>query len=134
MKFIREELIKDLLLSNHELLKQIIINNERKCTEPAADYIIKTMKNISVEEITDVREKADIREKFFDEINIKDVGLFSVSIQIPEFTYIIKIDTLKNKKIKHILEIENEKMMIINNIGKPYNENNIKRKRIWNQF
>ncbi|EAW0506345.1 hypothetical protein FGP78_23180 [Salmonella enterica] len=130
MKIKKEELIKDLLLSNHELLKQIIINNERKCTEPAADYIIKTMKNIRVEEITDVIEKADVREKFFDKINITDLYLFSVSIEMPKFTYTIKIDTLKNKKIKHILEIENEKMMIINNIGKPYNENNIKRKRI----
>ncbi|EHZ1836370.1 hypothetical protein PAF38_004559 [Salmonella enterica] len=130
MEIKKEELIKDLLLSNHELLKQIIINNERKCTEPAADYIIKTMKNIRVEEITDVIEKADVREKFFDKINITDLYLFSVSIEMPKFTYTIKIDTLKNKKIKHILEIENEKMMIINNIGKPYNENNIKRKRI----
>ncbi|EDC0900951.1 hypothetical protein BFV81_21490 [Salmonella enterica subsp. enterica serovar Infantis] len=130
MKIKKEELIKDLLLSNHELLKQIIINNERKCTEPAADYIIKTMKNIMVEEITDVIEKADVREKFFDKINITDLYLFSLSIEMPKFTYTIKIDTLKNKKIKHILEIENEKMMIINNIDRPHNENNIKRKRI----
>ncbi|ECG5977595.1 hypothetical protein BXJ34_23610 [Salmonella enterica subsp. enterica serovar Enteritidis] len=130
MKIKKEELIKDLLLSNHELLKQIIINNERKCTESAADNIIKTMKNIMVEEITDVIEKADVREKFFDKINITDLYLFSLSIEMPKFTYTIKIDTLKNKKIKHILEIENEKMMIINNIDKPYNENNIKRKRI----
>ncbi|MEM6021041.1 hypothetical protein K8Q95_27465 [Escherichia coli] len=130
MKTEKEELIKDLLLSNHELLKQIIINNERKCTEPAADYIIKTMKNIRVEEITDVIEKADVREKFFDEINVKDVGLFSVSIQIPEFTYTIKIDTLKNKNIKHFLEIENEKVILLDNIDKPQEEKKIKRKRI----
>ncbi|HGM7842790.1 TPA: hypothetical protein ACKQH2_005234, partial [Serratia marcescens] len=43
MEIKKEELIKDLLLSNHELLKQIIINNERKCTEPAADYITDVM-------------------------------------------------------------------------------------------
>ncbi|EKR1396005.1 TPA_asm: hypothetical protein G4G51_004698 [Salmonella enterica subsp. enterica serovar Dublin] len=130
MEIKKEELIKDLLLSNHELLKQIIINNERKCTEPAADYIIKTMKNIRVEEITDVIEKADVREKFFDEINIKDVGLFSVSIQITEFTYTIKIDTLKNKNIKHFLEIESEKVILLDNIDKPQEEKKLKRKRI----
>lgn len=128
----KEELIKDLLLSNHKLLKQIIINNERKCTESAADNIIKKMKNIKVEEITDVIEKADVREKFFDVINTNDVDLFSMSIEMPEYTYKIKFDTLENRNIKQALEIGIEKAMILNNIDANKEENNIKRKRIWN--
>ncbi|EAX0017327.1 hypothetical protein TV64_22070 [Salmonella enterica] len=126
----KEELIKDLLLSNHKLLKQIIINNERKCTESAADNIIKKMKNIKVEEITDVIEKADVREKFFDVINTNDVDLFSMSIEMPEYTYKIKFDTLENRNIKQALEIGIEKAMILNNIDANKEENNIKRKRI----
>ncbi|EKF6616757.1 hypothetical protein OZ348_004560, partial [Salmonella enterica subsp. enterica serovar Infantis] len=98
MEIKKEELIKDLLLSNHELLKQIIINNERKCTEPAADYIIKTMKNIRVEEITDVMEK------FIYDYNLKDNDLFTVSIETPQEIYKIKIGTHRTKNIKSTLE------------------------------
>ncbi|EGL6751308.1 hypothetical protein IMU68_004503, partial [Salmonella enterica] len=98
MKIKKDELIKDLLLSNHELLKQIIINNERKCTEPAADYIIKTMKNIRVVEITDVMEK------FIYDYNLKDNDLFTVSIETPQEIYKIKIGTHRNKNIKSTLE------------------------------
>lgn len=98
MKIKKEELIKDLLLSDHELLKQIIINNERKCTEPAADYIIKTMKNIRVVEITDVMEK------FIYDYNLKDNVLFTVSIETPQEIYKIKIGTHRTKNIKSILE------------------------------
>lgn len=127
----KEELIKDLLSSNHELLKQIIINNERKCTASAADNIIKTMINIRVEEIIDIIGKADVREKFFDVINTNDVDLFSMSIEMPEYTYKIKFDTLKNRNIKQALEIGIEKAMILNNIDANKEENNIKRKRIW---
>lgn len=127
----KEELIKDLLSSNHELLKQIIINNERKCTASAADNIIKTMINIRIEEIIDVIEKADVREKFFDAINTNDVDLFSMFIEMPEYTYKIKFDTLKNRNIKQALEIGIEKAMILNNIDANKEENNIKRKRIW---
>ncbi|EBC5659461.1 hypothetical protein C3077_22015 [Salmonella enterica] len=126
----KEELIKDLLSSNHELLKQIIINNERKCTASAADNIIKTMINIRVEEIIDIIGKADVREKFFDVINTNDVDLFSMSIEMPEYTYKIKFDTLKNRNIKQALEIGIEKAMILNNIDANKEENNIKRKRI----
>ncbi|EBB3558148.1 hypothetical protein HLB76_004341 [Salmonella enterica] len=126
----KEELIKDLLSSNHELLKQIIINNERKCTASAADNIIKTMINIRIEEIIDVIEKADVREKFFDAINTNDVDLFSMFIEMPEYTYKIKFDTLKNRNIKQALEIGIEKAMILNNIDANKEENNIKRKRI----
>ncbi|ENP4349874.1 hypothetical protein ACDP23_004649 [Salmonella enterica] len=126
----KEELIKDLLLSNHKLLKQIIINNERKCTESAADNIIKTMINIRIEEIIDVIEKEDVREKFFDAINTNDVDLFSMSIEMPEYTYKIKFDTLKNRNIKQALEIGIEKAMILNNIDANKEQNNIKRKRL----
>ncbi|ELD9119755.1 hypothetical protein AAHJ69_004424, partial [Salmonella enterica] len=108
----KEESIKNLLLSNQKLLKQIIIDNERKCTEPVSNHIIKKMKNIKVEEIKDFMEKLDSREKFFDNYNPENESLFLVSIDIPEYVYSIKVSTLKNKTLFRTLSIEEEKRTI----------------------
>ncbi|EAR6263605.1 hypothetical protein IGC24_004589, partial [Salmonella enterica subsp. enterica serovar Heidelberg] len=108
----KEKSIKNLLLSNHKLLKQIIIDNERKCTESVSNHIIKKMKNIKVEEIKDFMEKWDSREKFFDNYNPENESLFLVSIEIPKYVYSIKISTLKNKTLFRALSIEEEKRTI----------------------
>ncbi|ENC9305878.1 hypothetical protein ABLE16_004448 [Salmonella enterica] len=115
----KEESIKNLLLSNQKLLKQIIIDNERKCTEPVSNHIIKKMKNIKVEEIKDFMEKLDSREKFFDNYNPENESLFLVSIDIPEYVYSIKVSTLKNKTLFRTLSIEEEKRTITESLCNP---------------
>ncbi|EFT2822505.1 hypothetical protein H2178_004469 [Salmonella enterica] len=115
----KEESIKNLLLSNHKLLKQIIIDNERKCTEPVSNHIIKKMKNIKVEEIKDFMEKLDSREKFFDNYNPENESLFLISIDIPEYVYSIKVSTLKNKTLFRALSIEEEKQTITESLCNP---------------
>ncbi|EJI8599077.1 hypothetical protein NET45_004705 [Salmonella enterica] len=115
----KEKSIKNLLLSNHKLLKQIIIDNERKCTESVSNHIIKKMKNIKVEEIKDFMEKWDSREKFFDNYNPENESLFLVSIEIPKYVYSIKISTLKNKTLFRALSIEEEKRTITESLCNP---------------
>ncbi|EBH6874493.1 hypothetical protein CT018_23555 [Salmonella enterica] len=107
MKTEKEESIKEFLLNNQDILKEIL--TRRKYSKEAAEIIIREMTNIDIKEVQPMRCYST--EKYS--------NIFEINIDTPKGIYKDKFDIFKNKTLFRALSIEEEKRTITESLCNP---------------